>query len=112
MSVTPGPWLMDKEPTFSLVNGTRTGRLALSIHADGENGRPLIRVGARTDDEAEVRANARLVCAAPIYKAARDSLFDAIKHGDAEHQAWLRLAIDAHFAAADQTATPEPHKEA
>ena len=27
-----------------------------------------------------------------------DTLFDAIKHGDQEHQDWLRKAIDAHFA--------------
>jgi hypothetical protein len=26
------------------------------------------------------------------------TLFDAIKHGDEDHQAWLRAAIDAHFA--------------
>src|SRR5262245_37177452 len=25
------------------------------------------------------------------------SLFETIKHGDAEHQAWLQEAIDAHF---------------
>lgn len=25
-------------------------------------------------------------------------LFDAIKHGDAEHQRWLKEKIDAHFA--------------
>lgn len=29
---------------------------------------------------------------------ARDSLFAAIQHGDAEHRAWLKEAIDAHFA--------------
>jgi hypothetical protein len=28
----------------------------------------------------------------------RDTLFDAIKHGDAKHQAWLLSAIEAHFA--------------
>lgn len=28
------------------------------------------------------------------------SLFDAIKHGDDDHQAWLKHAIDSHFAAA------------
>jgi hypothetical protein len=27
-----------------------------------------------------------------------DTLFDAIKHGDEEHQAWLKSAIEAHFA--------------
>ncbi len=26
------------------------------------------------------------------------SLFDAIKHGDAEHQAWLKQAIEDHFS--------------
>jgi hypothetical protein len=26
------------------------------------------------------------------------ALFDAIKHGDAEHQAWLKDAVVAHFA--------------
>lgn len=28
----------------------------------------------------------------------RATLFDAIAHGDDEHRAWLREAIDAHFA--------------
>ncbi len=28
----------------------------------------------------------------------RNTLFDAIKHGDDEHRAWLRKAIDEHFA--------------
>lgn len=28
---------------------------------------------------------------------ARDGLFDAIAHGDGEHRAWLKAAIDAHF---------------
>jgi len=27
-----------------------------------------------------------------------NTLFDAIKHGDPAHQAWLKSAIDAHFA--------------
>ena len=27
-----------------------------------------------------------------------DSLFDAIAHGDDEHRAWLKKAIDDHFA--------------
>lgn len=27
-----------------------------------------------------------------------DELFGAIKHGDEVHQAWLRMAIDDHFA--------------
>ena len=29
--------------------------------------------------------------------AKRDSLFDAIAHGDADHRAWLLEAINAHF---------------
>ena len=29
---------------------------------------------------------------------ARATLFDAIKHGDEAHQAWLKTAIDQHFA--------------
>lgn len=27
-----------------------------------------------------------------------ESLFDAIKHGDDEHRAWLKEAIEKHFA--------------
>ena len=42
--------------------------------------------------------------AAPDYKEARGSLFDAIKHGDQAHRDWLREAIDRHFAAADAKA--------
>ena len=30
--------------------------------------------------------------------ALRASLFEAIKHGDQDHQDWLRQAIDDHFA--------------
>ena len=33
-----------------------------------------------------------------LLERARDTLFDAIVHGDAEHKAWLKTAIDAHFA--------------
>lgn len=32
---------------------------------------------------------------------ARNTLFDTIKHGDQEHQAWLKCAIDRHFGPAD-----------
>lgn len=28
----------------------------------------------------------------------RDTLFDAIAHGDEKHRAWLKQAIDDHFA--------------
>ena len=28
----------------------------------------------------------------------RETLFDAIKHGDEKHQAWLKQAIEDHFA--------------
>lgn len=34
----------------------------------------------------------------------RGTLFDAIKHGDEEHQSWLKEAIDKHFSAADTKA--------
>lgn len=33
-------------------------------------------------------------------QASRDTLFEAIKHGDDDHRAWLKEAIDAHFAGA------------
>jgi hypothetical protein len=36
------------------------------------------------------------------------ALFDAIKHGDAEHQAWLKNAIVAHFAGEP---VPPPRKK-
>lgn len=29
------------------------------------------------------------------------SLFDAIKHGDEQHQAWLKAKIDEHFGLTD-----------
>ena len=29
--------------------------------------------------------------------AKKNSLFEAIKHGDAAHQAWLKKAIEDHF---------------
>ncbi len=37
-------------------------------------------------------------------QARQQELFDAIAHGDDEHRAWLKAAIDAHFA--DQPIPP------
>ncbi len=55
----------------------------------------------------QIKANARLIAAAPDYAEARTTLFEAIKHGDEAHQEWLRAAIDAHFRAADTKARGE-----
>lgn len=34
------------------------------------------------------------------YELAVSSLFDAIKHGDQEHQNWLKWGLDKHFSQA------------
>lgn len=67
---SPGPWLFHPSAvSFTQVecaDGTRPGRLAASIYHPMNPRRPMIRVGATTDDDAaEVVANARLVAAAP-----------------------------------------------
>lgn len=68
---TPGPWHVG-DITFADVpshDGGRKGRLAASIH-NSENRFTMIRVGARSDDQDEVSANAHLVAAAPEMKTA------------------------------------------
>jgi len=45
------------------------------------------------------------------YKAARNTLFELIAHGDQDHCDWLENAINNHFASADrlaQQSLPEP----
>jgi hypothetical protein len=74
---SPGPWLFHPSAvSFTQVecaDGTRPGRLAASIYHPVNPRRPMIRVGATTDDDAaEVVANARLIAAAP-------DLLDALK---------------------------------
>lgn len=94
MAHTPGPWYVDGPPSNQIVWSDAENRVCFMAHTDGE------------DDERDI-ATARLIAAAPDYKAARDSLFSAIEHGDEMHRAWLKEAIDAHFAAADAKATPQ-----
>lgn len=71
---TPGPWELDREPRMTMDGGK--GRLAISVYSRENLGRPLIRVGARTDDEAEVRANGRLIAAAPALYVALEAWQD------------------------------------
>lgn len=46
----------------------------------------------RVERNAEQMYSALCAC-----QRSAEALFDAIKHGDAEHQAWLREAIRNHF---------------
>ena len=90
---TPGPWFVSGPfigPRLSPDSG---------IH---------IKVARIAGDEfdAEAIANAHLIAAAPDFKAARDTLFAAIEHGNDEHRAWLKDAIDKHFADADAKSVP------
>ena len=45
----------------------------------------------------------------PIIKEFADGLFNALKHGDSEHQAWLREAIEAYL---EQKPVPAPRGQA
>lgn len=94
---TPGPWRR---------RGRGSPHIDIVSEAGGDDS-PLAtchEAGCRGDlaeRHAEALANARLIIAAREYKSARESLFAAIEHGDAEHRAWLKDKIDQHFAAAD-----------
>ena len=46
----------------------------------------------------DVRSRERVEQALHAHIARCDSLFEAIQHGDAEHRAWLKEAIENHFA--------------
>jgi dihydrofolate reductase (trimethoprim resistance protein) len=52
-----------------------------------------------------VHTVARLLAERDAMQARVEGLFDAIKHGDAEHQDWLRMMIRDHFSAEP---TPDP----
>ena len=54
---------------------------------------PLVVDGVRRSDNCQ-NWQAR----ADDYEASMGSLFEAIRHGDAEHETWLRQAITDHFA--------------
>lgn len=76
----------------------------IKVRASAESLTPLY-VAQVAGDTSESHANACLIAAAPAYKAARDSLFAAIAHGDQAHRDWLEAAILTHFADADAQAT-------
>lgn len=84
---TPGPW----EVRGQFIGPRLSSDSGIQIK--------VARV-AGTDENSV--ANARLIAGAPLLQLARATLFDAIKHGDEEHRAWLKDAIDKHFADADR----------
>lgn len=45
------------------------------------------------------RKNCHLLDVVKQWKEKVDSLFDAIKHGDENHQKWLKAEIEKHFSA-------------
>ncbi len=78
----------------ALANGG--GKLIADLCRDaGEAGKLMAAVHYASQIAAERDA---LQAELAALKAAQSSLFDAIKHGDQDHQDWLRDAIDRHFA--------------
>ncbi len=94
---TPGPWVVshdDDAGHYDITANDLSEAIAMVFYTDNKaGGRGL--------------ADARLIAAAPELLEARETLFDAIQHGDEEHRAWLKEAIDVHFAAADAKAKGE-----
>lgn len=101
---TDGEWVFKGDISFAQVqcaDGTQKGRLAASIFHIGDNFRPMIRVGAPTDDPAEVAANAHLVAAASNLLKALEGAIGALEfsrdyHSDLsnEEQAFAQDRLD------------------
>lgn len=60
----------------------------------GKSANPIYGVEAEAKIRTEIEALAAPVAAQPT----AESIYNAIKHGDTEHQAWLREALDSIFA--------------
>lgn len=89
---TPGPWLHSGPQSsvsftdVQFADGTRMGRMATSVVHHSKPGYPMVRVGAISDDPAEVVANARLIAAAP-------DLLEALKHlSDVYESIWVKMS--------------------
>lgn len=90
----------DRDALASFYRDHRIGMesMAKEIESDnwrvgsGDNELATLDMLARHRQQAEARAEG--------LERAVETLFDAIKHGDAAHQNWLKQAIDDHFAPA------------